>query len=144
MFENIRPEFVTYANHAKNADSASDRLAAHPDLPAVWARYAVKVEENSGKTRGVMLDLAREILDLPGMTLTREEGKDLTADQKRLEATKKWLDRNLPKDEDDAPKAYRLAITGSGDGGPTGTIVITADDPLFAVLVGRLEEPSGE
>ena len=143
MFETIRPAFVTYATHAKNADSASERLAAHPDLPTVWERYATKVTENGDKTRGVMLDLAREILDLPGLKLTREEGKDLTADQKRLEATKKWLDRNLPKD-DDTPKAYRLAITGSGDGGPTGTLVITSDDPLFAVLVGRLAEPSGE
>lgn len=143
MFENIRPAFVVYANHAKNAESASERLAAHPDIHTVWDRYAIKVTENDGKPRGVMLDLAREILDLPGLTLTREPGKDLDADQKRLEATKKWLDRNLPKDED-APKPYRIAVTGSGDGGPTGTLVITADDPLYAVLVERLATPSGE
>lgn len=142
MFETIRPAFVTYANHAKNAESASERLAAHPEIHTVWERYDAKVAANDGKPRGVMLDLAREILDLPGLTLTRKDGADLDADQKRLEATKKWLDRHLPKSDDDAPKPYRVAVTGSGDGGPTGTLVITADDPLYAALVERLGAPS--
>lgn len=52
--------------------------------------------------------------------------------------------RRALKSDDDAPKPYRVAVTGSGDGGPTGTLVIAADDPLYAALVERLGAPSGE
>lgn len=143
IFESIRPAAVKYGDAVRTAERREADLASHADISKVWDRMAHLTTQNetAGKknpSRGVSLDVAREVLNLPGLTLTREDGKDLTPDQKRLEALKKWMDRNQPKD--DAPRPFRLAVTASGEGPVTGTLALSreAHPDVYAALLDIL------
>lgn len=121
-FAGIRPAATAYADAARTEARRSATLKGHADLPLVWARFDALVEER-GKARGVMLDVAREVLGLSSdVTLTREEGKPLAPAAARLEALVKWLSRNMPKPEDDAPAARVMRVTLSGEGGGTAVV----------------------
>lgn len=138
-FESIRPTAVAYADAARTEVRRAATLKGHADLPKVWEHYATLVEANNGKPRGVMLQVARDVLGLDAdVTLTRDGDKPLSVDAQRLENLKKWLDRNLPTVEDDAPKARVMRVTLSGEGG--GTAVVPEDHPAYAALLALITE----
>lgn len=142
MFENIRPVAARYAEAATRAERAAARLADHADVQTIFDRYAALVAENGGKARAVAPAVAREVLGYDAsVTATPDADGKVSAKGTRVASLARWIQNNVKK-QDATPKPYRVAVTGSGDGGPTGTLVITADDPLYAVLVERLGAPS--
>lgn len=142
-FESIRPTAVAYADHARKADRAGTTLKGHADLPKVWEHYDALCVANNNRTRGVMLQVARDVLGLSSdVTLTRDGDKPLSVDAQRLENLKKWLDRNLPKAEDDTPAQRVLRVSLSGEGG--GTVVVPEDHALYAALVALITGDAGD
>lgn len=128
IFDGIRPAVIAYADHARKADRTGAMLKDHPDVGAIWDRVAFLTMSNAKK---ITLTVAREVLGYDDtVTLTRKDGKPLSPDAARLEAVKKWIERNNPTPA--TPKTRALTVSLSGEGG--GSAKVAEDHPFYAAL----------
>lgn len=138
-FDAIRPVATRYAEAATKAERAAARLADHADVHVIFDRYAALVADKGGKSHGVAPVVAREVLGFDeSVTATPDENGKVSAKGTRVASLARWIQRNLPKDETDAPKPVVLRATLSGEGG--GTVVVDPEQnpDLYAALVALI------